>query len=342
MKPQPETRRVSIGLLLPTREMAIAGDEDVRRLLRFAWRAEALGFDSLWAGDSLTARPRFEPLTILAAIAACTERIRLGTAALTAALRPPLSSAHALSTLDCVAGGRLTLGLGAGFPYPASEAEFAAMGVPFEQRIGRLLDTVRAWRAIWNAAGAEAPASYAGRYVSYDGIERLPAPAQPGGPPLWLAGGDAPGVLRRVGRYFDGWMPYLPDAAAYARGWREIGTAARAAGRDPSRLTAGLYVTVAIHPDRDAAVAQLDDYVTRYYGMPLAMMQSLQAFFAGSAADCAAWLAGYLRAGARHVIVRIGSLEPELHAQAVADAVLPLRNGLRREKDEETWTRCEA
>ncbi len=333
--------RVQIGVLLPTREMAIAGETDARRLLRFAARAEALGFDSVWAGDSLTARPRFEPLTILAAVAAVTERIHLGTAALTAALRPPLLSAHALATLDCVAGGRLTLGLGAGFPYPATAAEFAALGVPFDERIGRLVDTVRAWRAIWNAAAGDAPAAYAGRYFTYEGIEQLPAPHQAGGPPLWLAGSDLPAVLRRVARHFDGWLPYPPDADTYARGWRQIGAAARAAGRDPSRISAGLYVTVHIDPDRDVAAARLDEFVTRYYGLPLAMMQGLQAFYAGTPTDCAGWLAGYLRAGARHVVVRVGAMPAEPQLVAIADALLPLRDEPRHE-EEQTWIRPEA
>ena len=334
--------RVSIGLLLPTREMAMTGDRNARRLLRFAERAEALGFDSLWAGDSLTARPRFEPLTILTAAAAVTERIRLGTAALTAALRPPILSAHAIATLDCVAAGRLTLGLGAGFPYPATAAEFTALGVPFEQRIGRLVDTARAWRAIWNAAGGDAPAGYSGRYFTYEGIEQLPPPAQPGGPPLWLAGSDLPTVRRRVARHFDGWLPYPPDADTYARGWQGIGAAAREIGRDPSSITAGLYVTVHVDPDRDAATTRLDDFVTRYYGLPLAMMQGLQAFFAGNAADCAAWLAGYLRAGARHVVVRVGALPAEAQLERIAGALLPLRDAHWGEEEQPQWNSCEA
>jgi alkanesulfonate monooxygenase SsuD/methylene tetrahydromethanopterin reductase-like flavin-dependent oxidoreductase (luciferase family) len=314
---------VDAGILLPTREMTITGRTDARALLDYARRVEALGFHSLWVSDSLTARARVEPLTVLAAVAGVTERIRLGTAALTGAIRQPLLAAHAIATLDQLAGGRLTLGLGAGFPYAGSEAEFAAAGVPFRERVGRLVDTVRAWRAVWSASGASAPQTYHGRYFTLDGIEQLPPPAQPHGPKLWLAGGDMPGVLRRVGRYFDGWLPYLPSADAYAAGLAQIAAAAEEAGRDPRAILPALYVTVNVQPDRQAALAELEDYVLRYYGLPLQMMQGLQAFFAGDVGECVEWLAGYARAGARHVVLRVGSFRPEPHLERLAVTLLP-------------------
>jgi alkanesulfonate monooxygenase SsuD/methylene tetrahydromethanopterin reductase-like flavin-dependent oxidoreductase (luciferase family) len=309
------------GVLLPTREMAIAGRTDARALIAFARRVEELGFRSIWAGDSLTARPRVEPIAVLAAVAAATERLTIGTAALTATLRHPLLAAHALATLDQLSSGRLILGLGAGFPYPASAAEFAAVGVPFGERVGRLVDTARAWRAIW-APGAAAPSSYAGRYHQFDGIE-LPAPARAGGPPLWLASGDVPAALRRVGRVFDGWLPYVPTADAYAAGWETICGAAVEAGRDPCALTPALYVTVNVQAERRAAAAELEDYVQRYYGFPLAAMQTMQAFFAGDVGDCVEWLAGYGRAGARHVVLRVGSFAPEAQLERLAATLLP-------------------
>jgi alkanesulfonate monooxygenase SsuD/methylene tetrahydromethanopterin reductase-like flavin-dependent oxidoreductase (luciferase family) len=311
------------GILLPTREMAITGRTDARSLLAFARTVESLGFASLWASDSLTARPRPEPLTVLAAVAGVTERIGLGTAAFTAALRHPLLSAHQLATLDQLAAGRLTLGLGAGFPYPARVAEFAAVGVPFGERIGRLVETAEVWRAAWSVAGATERHEHHGRYFDLEGIEQLPAPAQRGGPPLWLAGADAPTVLRRVGRHFDGWLPYLPTADAYAAGWDQIQSEADAAGRDPRTVTPALYVTVNVNRDRAAAAAELEEFVRQYYGFPLEMMQALQAFFAGDVGDCVEWLAGYARAGARHVVLRLGSFAPETQLERLAPTLVP-------------------
>jgi hypothetical protein len=131
---------VKLGVVLPTREAAMTGRPEVEPLLEFAARAEDLGFDSVWAGDAPFARPRFEPLTLLAAVAARTRRVTLGTAILLPALRHPLLLAHAAATVDSVSLGRVVLGVGAGWV----KSEFDALGVPFDQRVGA---SSRRWRS---------------------------------------------------------------------------------------------------------------------------------------------------------------------------------------------------
>jgi alkanesulfonate monooxygenase SsuD/methylene tetrahydromethanopterin reductase-like flavin-dependent oxidoreductase (luciferase family) len=153
MPPAPERRpgrhhpdRTAIGVVLPTREAAIVGHNDPRDLIRFARDCEHFGFDSVWAGDSLLARPRLEPLTLLSAIAARTDDVIIGTAALTAAIRQPLQAAHAIASLDRISNGRLVLAFGSGFPSPETAAELAAAGVPFKRRLQRLRETVELWQ----------------------------------------------------------------------------------------------------------------------------------------------------------------------------------------------------
>lgn len=273
----------SFGLLLPTREAALAGDWSVGPLVALAQRAEALGFSSVWAGDSLTARPRLEPLTLLSAVAASTSSVTVGTAALTAALRHPLLGASAIATLDRVAEGRLVLALGAGFPYADSEAEFDAVGVPFAGRVGLLGRVIDQWRAAWRGEVADG----------------FPMPVRPAGPPLWFAGGG-PSAPRVVGSgRFDGWLPYLPTPEAYGSALAAVRAAAPSAA-------AGLYLTVLVTDD-DPAEA-LDRYTTAYYGAPYELM--------------AAGVRAYVDAGAEHVVVRIGALDgAEAHLEAVADAI---------------------
>ena len=95
---------------------------DPSSLLQLGERAEALGFHSLWVGDSLTARPRIDALTTLAAVGARTQRLRLGTAIFLAALRHPVLLAYQLASLDWITGGRIDFGLGYGRPKdPAGE-----------------------------------------------------------------------------------------------------------------------------------------------------------------------------------------------------------------------------
>src|SRR5258705_13016286 len=133
---------VELGVLLPTREAVMSGRPETAPMLAMAERAEAVGFDSVWIGDSLTARPRHEPLTLLAAVAARTRRVRLGTAVLLPALRNPVVLAQIVGTLDRVAEGRLILGVGIAGDTPAIRHEFAALGIPFERRVGRLLEII--------------------------------------------------------------------------------------------------------------------------------------------------------------------------------------------------------
>lgn len=325
------TRRPEIGVLLPTREMAMTGDYSTKPLLAFARQAEEYGFDSLWTGDSLLARPRLDPLIVLAAMAATTSSLTLGTAALTAALRPPLVGANMIAALDRICDGRLELGLGAGFPIPETEEEFAAAGVPFAGRAARLDDTVALWRQAWRSRDEPGAADFDGRLGQWKALDRLPPPARPGGPRLWLAGSDTPAVTARVARHYDGWLPFLPSAEAYAAAWHRIEDLAAEHGRRPDAITPGLYATVNINPDRSRARRELDTYVQGYYGRPLAAMETIQAYGYGSAEECARWLAGYLEAGARHIVLRIGSLHPGPQLKKIAQELLPALRPLVKE-----------
>src|SRR2546421_12364912 len=103
---------VEFGALIPPREVVMSGRPETGPLLAMAERAEAAGFDSVWVGDSLTARPRHEPLTLMSAIAGRTRRVRIGTGVLLPALRPPVVLAHVIGTLDSVDEGRVLHGVG--------------------------------------------------------------------------------------------------------------------------------------------------------------------------------------------------------------------------------------
>jgi alkanesulfonate monooxygenase SsuD/methylene tetrahydromethanopterin reductase-like flavin-dependent oxidoreductase (luciferase family) len=224
---------VSVGITLPSRETAMTGRHDARGLVEFAKAAQEAGFDSVWAGDSLLARTRAEPLSILAAVAAVTDRVALGTAALIAPLRHPLLAAAQAATVDQLCGGRLILGLGSGAPLPESRREFEAVGMPFAGRGARLDETVTLWRQTWGGHGEFADA--------------LPA-ARSGGPPVWLAGGDTAKVIERVSTTYDGWLPYLHE-----RAWDRI------RGQAVRDITPALYATVNLNDDKARADEELDE-----------------------------------------------------------------------------------
>src|SRR3979411_1780640 len=138
-----------VGLLLPSREALLWADGDLAFRGEAPRQAEWTGYASVWAGDSLLARPRGEPLTLLAAVAGATTRVTLGTAGLLPLLPNPLTLAHALSTLDRIAGGRVILGIGPGAELPGTHAELAALGVPSDRRVGAMLSAIERCRRLW-------------------------------------------------------------------------------------------------------------------------------------------------------------------------------------------------
>lgn len=302
---------LELGYLLPTREMIMSGRHETSGMLDLAQRAELLGFDGIWVGDSLTARPRHEPLALLTAVAARVPRVLIGTAVLLPALRNPVLLAHQAATIDRISEGRLVLGVGIARDVPSIRAEFQAAGVPFEKRVGRMLEGLRLARALWS-----------GEPVTWNGLWQLdkalvgPAPHRPGGPLLWTAG-SLPASLERAGRFFDGWLPNDRSATAWAEGWAEVRRIAREAGRDPARLTGAMYLTLSIDADVAAANARLDRYLESYYDAPAAALRKRQECFAGRPDEVAGYLSGYAAAGARHLVLRFAG-DQVAHLEAVA------------------------
>lgn len=272
--------RMKLGYVLPTALPAWADGQDPRALVELARRAEDLGLDSVWVGDTLL-RPVVEPLTTLAAVAAVTSRVGLGTATLLPAFRRPVQAAHTIAALDRLSGGRLVLGVGAGFPN-RSEREYLMSEVPWERRFARLDETVALWRRMWSGDPDAPPV--------------LP-PSRPGGPPIWLGGGS-PSALSRVRRFYDGWLPYPPQPETYAAGLAAIG----------GPVTPALYVTVLFGSGGRAA---LDVYTRAAYGLPLSTVETIQLLVAGSPSQVRAVFDRYVAAGARHFVVRIGALTPD-------------------------------
>ena len=300
-----------LGYLLPTRERIMEGQPETAPLLALAERAEALGFDSVWVGDSLLARPRHDPLTLLAAVAARTRKVEMGTAVLLPALRNPVVLAQQVATLDRICEGRLILGVGIATDVPNIRAEFEAAGVPFDKRVGRLVEGLALARALWTGNKID----WDGRWKVKDAILG-PTPHRPSGPPIWIAGAVLAARLR-TGRLFDGWFPNSATPADYAAQFAEVKAAARDAGRDPAAITGASYLTLAIDDDAARADARINAYLEQYYGMRPDVMRKRQMCFAGPASGAAAWLKAYADAGVSHMVLRFAG-DHERHLETAA------------------------
>lgn len=173
--------------------------------------------------------PWLEPLTVLAAIAAVTTRLRLATGILIAPLRPAALLAKQAATLDVLSGGRLDLGVGAGW----QKEEYEAEGLDFDRRGEFLTDTLAACKALWT----ETPADFDGPTLRFRDVYCEPKPLQPGGVPLWVAGTLHRRNLDRLVRFGDAWIPIMGESVeGIADGARTVREAFSAAGRNAGGL----------------------------------------------------------------------------------------------------------
>ncbi len=308
---------VEFGVLLPTREAVMSGRMETAPLLTMAERAEAAGFDSVWIGDSLIARPRHEPLTLMAAVAARTRRVRIGTGVLLPALRNPVVLAHVVGTLDRVAEGRIILGVGIAGDMPAIRKEFAAAGVPWDRRVGRFLEILAICQALWTRDGV----SFSGKHFTLDNVTMEPKPHRPGGPPIWI-GGSGPTALREAAR-FDAWFPTGPSVEFFAEHFPKVQAAARAAGRKPDAVTGAAYVTLAFDPNPAAAEQRLHSFLETYYSSPARTVMARQATYAGPLEGAAEWLQRWIDAGARHICLRFAGGDQLAQVDEAASRLLP-------------------
>src|SRR5438552_8659674 len=308
---------VEFGVLLPPREAVMSGRAETAPLLAMAERAEASGFDSVWIGDSLIAKPRHEPLTLLAAVAARTKRVRLGTAVLLPALRKPVVLAQIVATLDRITEGRVILGVGIAADAPAIRKEFAAAGVPWDRRVGRYLETLEICRALWSRDGV----TFSGKHFTLDNVTMEPKPHRPGGPPIWI-GGSGPTALRDAARY-DAWFPTGPSVDFFAEHFPQVQAAARAAGRAPDAVTGAAYVTLALDASPAAAEQRLHGFLETYYGAPARVIMARQATYAGPVEGCLEWLQRWVDAGARHISLRFAGGDQLAQVDEAARQLLP-------------------
>jgi len=310
---------VSTGLLLPTREVVMAqGAPDLSKILDLAVRAEEFGLHSVWVGDSILARPRLEPLTTLAAVAARTRHVRLGTAVLLPALRHPVVLANEAANVDILSQGRLTLGVGIATNNRSIEREFTACGVSFERRIGIFEESLSLMRRLWT----EPSVTFSGRYFQLQDISLGLRPIQTSGIPFWLAGA-VDNAQRRVLRLGDGWFPNPRSPEVFATQWERLQELAREMGKEAQAVPRCVYTTLNINHDVAQAQREMQTFVEGYYGAPYEVLAGQQGLCAGTPESCAAWLNAFVAAGAQTLVLRFGGPDQFGQLERCVQEVLP-------------------
>src|SRR5438067_2728489 len=257
-----------LGVLIPTRGVVMqsARRPAVEECWAMAREADRAGLDAVWVGDSVVWKPRLEPLTTLAYLAAITSRVRLGTAVLLPALRQPVVLAQLIANVDQISRGRLVLGLGVGWSLPSAELEWAACGMDHRRRTRRLEEQITLWRALWSGE----PVTLEGHGFSLSNHTIGPLPWRKSGPPIFITAGNRgelyPAQLERFARLGDGIITtYLHPAECVTL--RERATAAlEARGRSLPGFPLCVYTTVRLEDDVATAERVTDQFLATYYG----------------------------------------------------------------------------
>jgi probable F420-dependent oxidoreductase len=213
------------------------GIEDVQSIIQLARRAEEWGFASVWVHDHvfnaahvfrrIGDKPYYEPLTLLSYVAACTQRVGLGTSVLVLPYHNPLRLAKIAATLDVLSGGRLILGVGVG----AVPQESEALGSPYAERGAITDEAIAIMKELWTK---DEP-SFAGKYHRFSGMPFSPKPLQQPHIPI-LIGGNSRAAIRRAVRLGNGWHPFAISLETLRQGITSLREYAQSAGRDVAEI----------------------------------------------------------------------------------------------------------
>lgn len=329
------------GVNLNNREPLITSDYTLADLLDLAELAEQRGFGSVWVGDSLFSKPRYEPISLLSAISQRTSRAKLGTACLVTSTRNPLYLALEWATLDQLSGGRTILGACMGNPEHGVRREFEALGLPFGKRAAVFEEGLAVLRSLWTTGKV----THHGEYYDFDdvsfysGTEMGPLMPVQQPPPTWvisnirLTGELAPDVARkrmrdacaRVISYGDGWMTCC--RAMHPEEVTEQITALRKSaadlGEDFGRYTISYQVTMNIGDSADQASSAFGEYIGSYYPELSKSVDLSNWGPTGTPETVADWFRRFSAAGVDHFICRFGALDQFGQVERFAAEVLP-------------------
>jgi alkanesulfonate monooxygenase SsuD/methylene tetrahydromethanopterin reductase-like flavin-dependent oxidoreductase (luciferase family) len=335
------SRPIQFGVNLNNREPLIAPGYDLQALLDLSEVVEKRGFDSVWVGDSLFSKPRYEAMTLMAALSQRTKRVKIGTACIVVTTRNPLYLALEWATLDQISGGRTIFGPCMGNPEQGVRREFEAVGLPFKDRATIFEEILEILLQLWT----EKKTSFKGKYFDYDeiefssGTEMEPlAPIQQP-PPRWIVSnprlvGD-PGEEKarrimeraadRIVRFGDGWMTCCraqhPEELTEQIGYLEAAAARQE--RDFSDYTVSYQVTMNIGDTQEEARASFSDYISKYYPELSQMMDLSNWGPVGTPDDIVAWLREFADRGVEHFICRFGAIDQFAQVERFASEVLP-------------------
>lgn len=334
---------LQFGVNINNREPLIAPEYySLDDLLDVSETVEEAGFDSVWVGDSLFSKPRYEPLLLLAAIAQRTKRVKLGTACLVTGTRNPLYLSLEWSTLDHLSAGRTILGACMGNPEEGVQREYAALGLDFRQRAAIFEEGLAVLRQLWT----EGRVTFNGDHFQYEdvsfysGTEQGPLMPLQQPPPIWVVSNPRLVVgnqqedrvekvisraARRIAELGDGWMTCCRarHSDEFKQQREQIMAAIQDVGRDPGEYVMSYQVTMNIADSQAEAQKGIGDYIREYYPELSKKMDLGEWGPVGTPDDIIAWIEEFAAAGVDHFICRFGSLDQTGQIERFTREVFP-------------------
>jgi alkanesulfonate monooxygenase SsuD/methylene tetrahydromethanopterin reductase-like flavin-dependent oxidoreductase (luciferase family) len=291
-----EDHDVEYGAHLPLIDLGTP--PSLATLRAYASAAATLGYRYLCANDHLVfSRPWLDGPTALAALIEASRDMTLVTTVGLPVLRGPVQLAKTLAALDILSGGRLVAGVGPG----SSAADYAAVGLPFQERWQRFDEALRVLRALLHGDGAR----FDGRFYSTRGVQLEPRPTRSPGPPIWVASWGSPAGLRRVARLGEGWLASAYNATpdSFRDGLERLAEELRRIGKAPASFPSAVATTwLRITEDKGEAERTLRDVLAPMLHRSAEELRTAPLLI-GPAEVCAERLAAFVDAGARRIFV---------------------------------------
>ncbi len=326
-------RKITFGIVLPTRGILFSGSDPRKDVIELSRLTEEYGYDGVWAGDSILAKPRLDSISVLSAVAGATEKLKLGTSCFASfPLRHPILLGYQWATLDQLSGGRTILVVCQGTPTqhgPIYRNEYDAFGISPKEKVARIEEGIEILRKIW----AEDNVTYNGNIFRFKNVTVQPKPIQKHCP-VWIASnprstgelegppGNIEANFDRVGKYGDGWMTTMVTPEEFREDLDKVLYYVAKYDKPKSDFKASLYYNVNMDDDKTKAGDQSADFLLKYYREdPRGILDKWVAF--GNRGEVSIKLENFVNAGVQDFNIRFVAWDQIGQLKRFSREVLP-------------------
>ncbi len=326
-------KKITFGIVLPTRGVLFSGSDPRKDVIELSKLTEEYGYDGVWAGDSILAKPRLDSIAVLSAVAGATEKLKLGTSCFASfPLRHPILLGYQWATLDQLSGGRTILVVCQGTPTqhgPIYRNEYDAFDISPKEKVARIEEGIEILRKIWR----DDDVSYNGKIYKFKNVTVQPKPAQKE-PPIWIASnprstgelegppGNIEANFDRVGKYADGWMTTMVKPEEFREDLDKVLSYVAKHGKEKSKFKASLYYNVNMSEDKKKASDESADFLQKYYREDPSGILDLWVAF-GSRGDVIKKLQSFVDAGVQDFNIRFVAWDQITQLKKFSKEVLP-------------------